>query len=147
MRWLIVLLALAAFSPITLAQKPPAPAKSEGLTREEIAAYRKSLHITAAQKNKIKLVEQKHATRVKPILARYQSEQEKLRKSKGGGTREQRSAIESKLMAEMKPLVAAYQKEVQAVYTPNQRKKMAAFQAHTKALLRKSLSKPSQKAR
>ncbi|MGC4047325.1 MAG: Spy/CpxP family protein refolding chaperone [Armatimonas sp.] len=150
MRKAILLLPILTLCLGTWAQKPPAqpikPAQSEGLTRQEIEAYRKSLNITAAQKQKLKQLEQKYAKLTRAILAKHQPEEDRLRKSKGGGSREERFAIESKRSAEMKPIIAAYQKEMMAVYTPEQRKKMAAFQARNKALLLKSLKK-SQKSK
>lgn len=145
LRSAVFVLPLLTLSLTAWGQKPPPPAKpttptkSQGLSRQEIEAYRKSLNITAAQKQKLKQLEQKFSKQTRAVIAKYQDEQEKLRHRKGGGTREERFAFESKRAAEMKPIIAAYQKETMAVYTPEQRKKMAAFQARTRALLLKSL--------
>jgi len=148
MRKIAFLLPVLVLSLSAWAQKPGPgksvnPAGIAGLSREELEAYRKSLNITAAQKQKLKAVEQKFSKQMRAIFDKYKDEQAKLRQTQGGGTSEERMALEGKRAADMRPLVDAYQKETRAVYTPEQRKKMEAFQSKTRALLLKSLKKPA----
>jgi Spy/CpxP family protein refolding chaperone len=117
-------LALTAFITPVRAQDPGAQA--------EIAAFQKSLNITAAQKAKFEAINKKYQPRVEALMAKFKPQQEKLMKSKP--TQQQMMALRSQMMKQMQPLMDGQRKESEAILTPDQRAKVKAFEAKMRAM-------------
>lgn len=124
-----VALALTALTPIARAQGP-----AGGNMQQEYAAFQQSLNVTPQQKAKLEAIGKKYQPKVAAIQKKYMPQIQKLQQSKDPNAQKQGMALFKKISAEMKPIVDAQRKEANPIFTPEQRKKIAAFEAKMKKM-------------
>ncbi len=123
-----VALALTALTPIARAQGPGAG------VQQEIAAFQKSLNVTPQQKAKLEAIGKKYQPKMMAIQKKYMPQIQKIQQSKDPNAQKQGIALFKKINAEMKPIVDAQRKEANPIFTPEQRKKIAAFESKMKKM-------------
>lgn len=131
MRLFFVTVTLALLATPSLAQTP--------LGRPETPWERRALGITPAQTAQRTAILKRYIPKLQTISKKYEKDAEAYRKSKKtpADTQAYQSAMK-KLQAESAPVLAQAQKEIEALYTPEQRAKLKALRDK----LQKTLQKP-----
>jgi Spy/CpxP family protein refolding chaperone len=106
-----------------------ARAQGGGKMPPEVADFQKSLNFTPDQKKKLEAIGKKYQPKMLAIQKKYEPQLMKLRQSKDPKAQQQAMALIQKATSELRPLQSAAQKESNAILTPEQRKKIEAFQA------------------
>ena len=106
-------------------KKKPSPTKAVvGTQRTLQAELEKKLKLTATQKKKWAEILSRYRPKVKAVQEKYASKLAELRK--------QQRSLSDKATAELKPTLDARRKELDAVLTPEQRKKKESLNAALK---------------
>ena len=113
------------------------PSVPTGQRRNLQAEIEKELKLTEAQKKKWTEIIGRYRPKVKAVQDKYAPKLEELRK--------QMRTLSSQASGELKPTLDARRKELDAVLTPEQRKKKATLDAALKAAIQRRVGSGNQK--
>lgn len=133
----VALTLIASFASAQETAPRPRTQATRELTKE-VREFQKTLGLTPAQEAKRTALNEKYTPKIVAVIKKYQKERDAYQRSqKTPADLEALKKTMVKMKAESTPLTTQYQKELDAVYTPEQRAKLKAFSEKLKKRARK----------
>ena len=133
----VALTLIASFASAQESAPRPTTQTTRELTKE-VREFQKTLGLTLAQEAKRTALNEKYTPKIVAVIKKYQKERDAYQRSqKTPADLEALKKTMAKMKAESTPLTTQYQKELDAVYTPEQRAKLKAFSEKLKKRARK----------
>lgn len=129
-RFPLVLPILGLLAATAVAQETPSrPVVAAARQRvTEARAFYKTLNLTPEQQAKRKAITARYQPKLVAVLEKYSRDRTAYSRSKKTkADLEKHNAVIKKMQAESGPLMTQYQKELEAIYTPEQRAKVKAY--------------------
>ena len=129
-RYCSAVLAFGLLAGIASAQDAPARPALQGTRQltQDVRAFYKTLHLTPEQEAKRKTINDKYRPKLVAVLEKYRKDRDAYSSSKKTkADLAKHKQVLKKITSESAPLRAQYQKELDSVYTQEQRTKLKTF--------------------